>query len=71
MGLCRRGVGDRNLGILGARLGSGVRCYRGWEGFSARGGGRWSGVPSVGGAADGMMLQATMEVSLTVGRRSM
>ena len=54
------GVGWRDLRWVLSRLG-GL--------FSVRQG-RWGGVPSAGGAAGGMMLQATAEVPLPAGRRS-
>ena len=50
--VCRWGWGDKIC----------TRCCRGWEDFSVRG-----GVPNARGAADGMMLQATMRLDDALG----
>ena len=59
------GLATRICSVLGARLGVGTGCCRGWEGFLARG-----GVPSAGGVSRGMMLQAIGEVPLPARRHS-
>ena len=59
------GLATRICSVLGARLGVGIGCCRGWEGFLARG-----GVPSAGGVSHRMMLQATGEVPLPARRHS-
>ena len=67
--LCRRGgkgefsspppgVGWRDLRWVLPRLGGLFRVQRG----------RWGGVPSIGGTASGMMLQATVEVPIAWAR---
>ena len=68
IGLCTwrgGGLATRICSVLGARLGVGTGCCRGWEGFLARG-----GVPSAGGVSHRMMLQTTGEVPLPARRRS-
>ena len=59
------GLATRICSVLGARLGVGTGCCRGWEGFLARG-----GVPSAGGVSRWMMLQAIGEVPLPARRHS-